>query len=94
MFAYVGAFTTPERKGHGDGTNVYGMDAGSGGRTHVQLPWPICRFSPWKGLDRVFSFRLDGTSGKLTPNDPPFVATREGAGPRHMRSTRACAKPM
>jgi 6-phosphogluconolactonase (cycloisomerase 2 family) len=39
---------------------------------------------PDKGLDRVFAFRLDGTSGKLTPNDPPFVATREGAGPRHI----------
>jgi 6-phosphogluconolactonase len=39
---------------------------------------------PDKGLDRVFSFKLDGASGKLTPNDPPFTATREGAGPRHI----------
>src|SRR5271169_2940044 len=37
-----------------------------------------------KGLDRVFVFRLDAASGKLTPNDPPFVATRAGAGPRHI----------
>ena len=201
MFAYVGAFTTPERKGHGDGLHVYRMDPASGIWTHVQQvplvnpsflavdrdqrflysvhadldevsaytidkasgqltplnrqscggknpvylsidpgnrfivtanygagsvgvvpieqdgslgartdlaalpgdPGPNrkeqasshphdCPFDPAgrfivvpdKGLDRVFVFRLDGTSGKLTPNDPPFVATREGAGPRHI----------
>jgi 6-phosphogluconolactonase (cycloisomerase 2 family) len=39
---------------------------------------------PDKGLDRVFVFRLDTLSGKLTANDPPFVATRAGAGPRHI----------
>ena len=39
---------------------------------------------PDEGLDRVFAFRLDGASRKLTPNDPPFVTTREGAGPRHI----------
>src|SRR6516165_8433349 len=39
---------------------------------------------PDKGLDRIFIFRLDATSGKLMPNDPAFVATRAGAGPRHI----------
>lgn len=39
---------------------------------------------PDKGLDRIFVFRLDATSGKLVPNDPPFVATRAGQGPRHI----------
>src|SRR6516162_4617403 len=39
---------------------------------------------PDKGLDRVFVFRLDAANGKLSPNDPPFVATRAGAGPRHI----------
>ena len=29
-------------------------------------------------------FRLDADTGKLTPSDPPFVATRAGAGPRHI----------
>jgi 6-phosphogluconolactonase (cycloisomerase 2 family) len=37
---------------------------------------------PNKGVDRVFVFRLDAANGKLMPNDPPFVATRAGAGPR------------
>jgi 6-phosphogluconolactonase (cycloisomerase 2 family) len=39
---------------------------------------------PDKGLDRVFTFKLDNATGKFTPADPPFVATREGAGPRHI----------
>ena len=26
LFAYVGAFTTPDRKGHGGGINVYRVD--------------------------------------------------------------------
>ncbi|WP_198026655.1 lactonase family protein [Bradyrhizobium sp. ARR65] len=39
---------------------------------------------PDKGLDRIFVFRLDASSGKLMPADPPFVATRAGAGPRHI----------
>ena len=202
LFVYVGAFTTPERKGKGDGINVYRMDPSSGVWTHQQLvpnvinpsflaldrerrflysvhadldevsayaidkqtgqltplnrqscggknpvylaidptnrfivtanygagsvgvvpiakdgtlgartdlamlpgePGPNrkeqasshphdCPFDPAgrfilvpdKGLDRVFGFHLDAVSGKLTPNDPPFIATREGAGPRHI----------
>ena len=201
LFAYVGAFTTPERKGHGGGISVYRVDPTSGAWTHEQLleivnpsflaldraqrflyavhadleevsayaidkqngritalnrqscggknpvrlsidptgrwivtanygagtvgvvpikkdgslgprsdlvnlpgePGPDCeqqasshphdavfdpsgRFIavPDKGLDRVFIFRLDAASGKLTPNDPPFVATRAGDGPRHI----------
>ena len=201
LFAYVGAFTTPERKGHGGGINVYRVDPASGAWTHEQLleivnpsfltidraqrflysvhadldevsayaidrqsghvtplnrqscggknavhlsidptghwivtanygagsvgvvaieedgslgprsdlvdlpgePGPDRKqqasshphnavFDPGgrfiavsdKGLDRVFVFRLDAASGKLTPNDPAFVATRAGAGPRHI----------
>ena len=39
---------------------------------------------PDLGLDRIFVFRLDAANGKLIPNDPPFVATRKRAGPRHI----------
>ena len=38
---------------------------------------------PDKGLDAVFAFRVDPTSGKLVPGRPRSVATRRGAGPRH-----------
>ena len=37
LFAYVGAFTTPERKGHGGGINVYRVDPTSGAWSHEQL---------------------------------------------------------
>ncbi len=201
LFAYVGAFTTPDRKGHGGGINVYRVDPASGVWTHEQLleivnpsflaldraqrfiysvhanldevsayaidkqnghitalnrqncggknavhlaidptgRWivtanynagsvgvvpiekdgslgpradlvtlqgepgpdrvrqasshphnavfdPSGRFVaiPDLGLDRIFVFRLDAASGKLTPNDPPFVATLKRAGPRHI----------
>ena len=39
---------------------------------------------PDKGLDRLFSYRADSASGELAPNNPPSVATRPGAGPRHI----------
>ncbi len=41
-------------------------------------------FSTDLGLDRIYQYRFDGQSGKLTPNDPPFIsASSKGAGPRH-----------
>jgi len=39
---------------------------------------------PDKGLDRVFVWKLDAATGKLVANNPPSVATRAGAGPRHV----------
>ena len=39
---------------------------------------------PDKGLDRVFVFRFDGANGRLSPAEPASVATRPGAGPRHL----------
>jgi 6-phosphogluconolactonase len=41
-------------------------------------------FVPDLGLDRVFSYRLNSTSGKLTPGNPAFTPTPPGFGPRHM----------
>jgi len=35
------------------------------------------------GLDKVFIYRFDATSGKLTPNEPAFVKVAPGSGPRH-----------
>src|SRR5215813_4455256 len=39
---------------------------------------------PDKGLDRVFVFRFDPANGRLSPATPGSVATRPGAGPRHL----------
>jgi 6-phosphogluconolactonase (cycloisomerase 2 family) len=41
-------------------------------------------FSTDLGLDRIYQWRFDNHSGKLTPNDPPWIsASSPGAGPRH-----------
>jgi len=39
---------------------------------------------PDKGLDRVFVFRFDGTTGRLTPTEQGSVKSRPGAGSRHL----------
>jgi 6-phosphogluconolactonase len=36
------------------------------------------------GLDQVLAYDYDAVAGKLAPHDPPFTATKPGAGPRHM----------
>src|SRR5690348_14893103 len=36
MFAYVGSFTTAQRKARGDGIHVYRVDGATGMWTHVQ----------------------------------------------------------
>lgn len=36
------------------------------------------------GLDRVFVYQLDSSSGKLTPAANPFLKVANGAGPRHL----------
>lgn len=53
-------------------------------KPHFNLIDPSGRFVlvPDKGLDRVFSLRL--AEGRLSPAAPPFVQTREGAGPRSL----------
>lgn len=36
------------------------------------------------GLDKIMVYRLDLNSGKLTPNDQPWVPVKPGSGPRHI----------
>jgi 6-phosphogluconolactonase len=36
------------------------------------------------GLDKVFVYRFDAGTGRLTPNDPPSVSVAPGSGPRHL----------
>ena len=40
-------------------------------------------FSADLGIDKLLSYRFDAQHGRLNPNDPPFVQTKPGAGPRH-----------
>ena len=41
-------------------------------------------FSADLGIDKIMIYRFDAATGKLTPNTPAFVATKPGAGPRHL----------
>jgi 6-phosphogluconolactonase len=36
------------------------------------------------GLDQVLVYRLDATTAKLTPHEPPYIRSPAGAGPRHL----------
>jgi 6-phosphogluconolactonase len=40
---------------------------------------------PDLGVDRLYVYRFDDRTGRLTPNDPPFAAIAPGSGPRHVR---------
>ena len=44
-------------------------------------------YVPDLGLDHIRLYRLDPSTAKLTPNDPPFVQQNPGMGPRHMAFT-------
>ena len=35
------------------------------------------------GVDKIFIYRFDASSGRLTPNEPAHVAIDPGSGPRH-----------
>lgn len=56
-------------------------------RTHAHMiqPDPTGRFVLHTdlGLDRLYSWRFSEQSGRLQPNNPPFVALPPGDGPRH-----------
>jgi 6-phosphogluconolactonase len=41
-------------------------------------------YVPVLGADHIMQFKFDPATGTVTPNDPPVVATKEGAGPRHL----------
>ena len=36
------------------------------------------------GCDKVFIYRFDGATGKLTPGEQPWMETEPAAGPRHL----------
>ncbi len=36
-----------------------------------------------RGIDRIFTYRIDPAAGKVGPEDPPYFITAPGFGPRH-----------
>src|ERR1044071_9303440 len=78
LFAYVGAFTTPARKGHGGGINVYRVDPASGAWSHEQLleianpsflaldRAPRFLYAVHADLDEVSAYAIDTQTGHIT----------------------------
>jgi hypothetical protein len=78
LFAYVGAFTTPERKGHGGGINVYRVDPTSGAWTHEQLLEIVnpsfltldraqrFLYSVHADLEEISAYAIDKQNGHIT----------------------------
>lgn len=64
----------------------YKREQGLGAHPHQVVFDASGRFliSPDKGVDATHIYKLDLANGKLVPNDPPFVKSRYGAGPRHL----------
>lgn len=58
----------------------------SGRESHCTVFDPAHRFLfvPTRGDDWVAQYRFDAATGQLTPNEPPHVRERSGAGPRHI----------
>src|SRR6266496_2914689 len=78
LFAYVGAFTTPDRKGHGGGINVYRVNPNSGAWTHEQLLEVVnpsfltldraqrFLYSVHADLEEVSAYAIDKQNGRIT----------------------------
>lgn len=64
----------------------YRREQGHGAHPHQVVFDTSGRFviAPDKGVDATHIYRLDLATGKLVANDPPFVQSRYGAGPRHL----------
>jgi 6-phosphogluconolactonase len=77
LVAYVGAFTTPERRGHGGGLNVYRVDPATGAWTHEQLLEVVnpsfltldraqrFLYSAHADLEEVSAYAIDPQSGRI-----------------------------
>jgi 6-phosphogluconolactonase len=60
--------------------------ATAGAEAHMIVADPTDRFVfvPCKGADYVAQYLFDASTGQLTPNAVPHLATAAGAGPRHL----------
>lgn len=66
----------------GSGPNQRRQDRPHAHSIHVD-PAGRFAFAADLGADKLFIYRFDAREGKLSPADPPAVATVPGGGPRH-----------
>lgn len=74
---------TDMKQGRGSSIN---RERQEGPHAHCIVLDPTNRFaySCDLGTDKIMIFRFDAGKGKLLPNEPPWVQTKPGAGPRHL----------
>jgi 6-phosphogluconolactonase len=66
-----------------DGPSVH-RQAGPHAHGVVYSPDNRFAFVADVGVDKVYTYDVDQTSGAIAPHDPPFVAVEPGRGPRHL----------
>ncbi|HEY8088282.1 MAG TPA: lactonase family protein, partial [Polyangiaceae bacterium] len=66
------------------GAGVATVNAGALAHMIVADPSDRFVFVPCKGADYVAQYLFDASTGALTPNAVPHMATAAGAGPRHL----------
>src|SRR6516162_79208 len=93
LFAYVGAFTTQERKGHGGGINVYRVDPASGAWSHEQLLEIVnpsflvldraqrFLYAVHSDLDEVSAYAIDKQTGRITRAQPAILRRQDPGAP-------------
>lgn len=65
------------------GSSVTGRQKGPHGHSINVSPDNRFAMAADLGLDKVLIYAFDAAKGKLVANDPAFVKTKPGAGPRH-----------
>ncbi|MBP0495486.1 lactonase family protein [Roseomonas sp. SG15] len=90
-FAYVGSFTTEQRKARGDGINVYSIDAGTGAWRHVQRLGDLTNpsflilsadgrflYSVHGDLDYATAYAVDAATGEIRVLNRAATGGRNG----------------
>jgi 6-phosphogluconolactonase len=83
--SYGGHMVAVSRLGENGVPDAPHQVSSTGPNAHAIVPDPSNRFVfvPCLGAHTIMQYRFDETDGTLLPNDPPRVAVRHGAGPRH-----------
>jgi 6-phosphogluconolactonase len=73
---YAGSGVNPERQ---EGPHAHSINVSPNNRFAIAADL---------GLDKVFVYRFDETSGALAPNSPAYATVNAGSGPRHIAFAR------
>jgi 6-phosphogluconolactonase len=71
-------------EGRIDGNALQVLETGPNAHSIVVDAANRFAYSAILGADHVMQFLFDPKSGRLTPNNPPTIAARDHAGPRHL----------